>query len=153
MHFPDVTHHTRARTKSVQINRVMAMSASRESLDDDDAFPPIRPSSVLATPVPGMRSSSLNVNEYENIPSIRRYKSMLDVDEAPTLPATKPMTYDELYEEHFSEPIPTSPATRPLDIAKYWKSSHTWLLILRLIVELLLEYFCFRIYELTFVLI
>ncbi|KAB5572467.1 septin [Coniochaeta sp. 2T2.1] len=59
----------------------------------------------------------------ETIPAIRRYKSMLDVDEAPKIPAANPMTYDELYVEPLVERSPTA-ATRALDIAKYWKTAN-----------------------------
>ena len=106
----------------------MAMFSSRESLVDDDSFPPlVRPSSVPAasTPGPGKRIVSLPVKQQENIHSIRRYKSMLDVDEAPKLPATKPLTYDELYVGPLAETMPT-PAAGTLEVGKYWKSSRTW---------------------------
>lgn len=123
MHFPDLTHHSRARAKSVHFDRVKALFSSTESLNDDDPIPLVRPSSVPVQSIPGLRSVSLNATTQENVP-LRRYKSMLDVDEAPKLPATKPMTYDELYVEHLPDPVP-KPPTRALEIAKYWKSSHT----------------------------
>jgi len=61
---------------------------------------------------------------------------MLDVDEAPKIPATKPMTYDELYVEPLTDPIPL-PAAGALEVAKYWKSSHSYP-ILRFTTSLLL---------------
>jgi len=125
MHFPDLHYHPRGRTRSVHFDRVMSIFSSRESLTGADSLP-VRPSSVAALSQPGTRgrSTSLTVTPKENVPSIRRYKSMLDIDEAPKLPAAKPMTYDELYVEPLPEPAPT-PATRALEIAKYWKSPHT----------------------------
>lgn len=124
MHFPELTHRSRARTKSVQFDRVKAMFTSRESLTDEEPSPLARPASVPAPLVPARRSVSLNLTHQENAPSVRRYKSMLDVEGPPRLPATSPMTYDELYVEALPQTIPT-PATRTLEIAKYWKSPHT----------------------------
>lgn len=119
MHFPDLTdHHTRARARTKSVPFTKAIFGSRESLHDD---PPARPSSVPALSLPERRSVSLTVRLQEIVPSIRHYKSMLDVDEAPKLPATQPMTYDELYVEPLTEQIHT-PSTRALEIAKYWKS-------------------------------
>lgn len=123
MHFPDLTYHSRARAKSAHFDRVKSLFGSTEPLNDDDPIPIVRPSSVPVQSIPGFRSVSLTVESQENVP-LRRYKSMLDVDEAPKLPATKPMTYDELYAEHLPNPVP-KPPTRALEIAKYWKSSHT----------------------------
>jgi len=33
----------------------------------------------------------------ENMAAIRRYRSMLDVEDAPKLPIAKPLSYEELY--------------------------------------------------------
>ncbi len=141
MHFSDLTRHTRARTKSVQFDMARALFGSTESLDVNDPFLPVRPSSVPVHSIPGTRSVNLNVEHQENVPSIRRYKSMLDVDEAPKLPATKPMTYDELHVELLPDHAPT-PATRALEIAKYWKSSHTSPLVPRFHHGIVTGYVC-----------
>jgi hypothetical protein len=101
----------------------MAIFGSKESPNDDDQSALVRASSVPPHPVPARRSVSLNITQQENIPSTLHYKSMLDVEEAPKLPATKPMTYDELYVQALVEPA-VAPATRTLDIAKHWRDSN-----------------------------
>jgi hypothetical protein len=50
---------------------------------------------------------------------------MLDVEDAPTLPATATLTYDELYADHLVESSP-KPENRIVEIAKYWKSPRSF---------------------------
>lgn len=124
MHFPDLSYHTRSRTKSVQFDKVKI--ASGESVEDS-ALPPVRPASVAGPPIPGNRISSLPGNQQENLGSIRRYKSMLDVEEPPRLPVTQPLTYEELYPQPPPERKPTITARMNsiLHVAKRRKASHS----------------------------
>lgn len=91
MHFATMVHHaTKARTKSVQFDKSVI------SLGTDDGVSSVDGSSTA--PVPGTRTSSLPSGENkENVNTIRHYRSLLDVDDAPKLPITKPMSYEELY--------------------------------------------------------
>ncbi|KAK1759352.1 Septin-domain-containing protein [Echria macrotheca] len=91
MHFATMVHHAaRARTKSVQFDKSMlgldTMDASNSSREE-----------VTSAPVPGLRTSSLPVGNKENVNTIRHFRSMLDVDDAPQLPAADPLSYEELY--------------------------------------------------------
>ncbi|KAM7206836.1 Septin domain containing protein [Naviculisporaceae sp. PSN 640] len=91
MHFATMVHYaTKARTKSVQFDKSVL------SLDSSDGMSSFEASSP--GPVPGTRTSSLPSGEHkENINTLRHYRSMLDVDGPPKLPAARPMTYEELY--------------------------------------------------------
>ena len=87
---------TRARTKSVQFDSRLL------SFNPTDAAPSREGGTF--PPTPGTRTSSLPASENkEGFNSIRPYRSMLDVDGAPKLPLTKPLSYEELY------PRPTDP--------------------------------------------
>jgi hypothetical protein len=91
MHFATMVQHaTRTRTKSVQFEKsVISLEPTDESCSREGATSP---------PVPGTRTSSLPLGDNkENINVIRHYRSMLDVEGAPKLPMTKPMSYEELY--------------------------------------------------------
>lgn len=71
---------------------------------------------------------------------------MLDVDEAPKLPVTEPLTYDELYVQPVLEPKPPV-AKNVLEIAKYWKRANSQLLAqIALDLALLLGYSLFVVY-------
>lgn len=106
MHFPDLSYHTRARTKSVQFDKVKI--GSSEALDESES-PPIRPASVAGRLPGSSRISSIPLQQQENFGSgsLRRFKSMLDVEEPPRLPVTQPMTYEELYPQPPPERKPT----------------------------------------------
>jgi hypothetical protein len=79
----------KGRAKSVQWDRSLLSQAS----NDDDLSRTGRSS----PPVPGNRTSSLPQGENkENMITIRHYRSMLDVEAAPILPAAVPLTFDDL---------------------------------------------------------
>ncbi|KAK0620359.1 Septin-domain-containing protein [Immersiella caudata] len=91
MHFATMVHHaTRTRTKSVQFEKsLISLETAEEASSREGATSP---------PVPGTRTSSLPLGDNkENINVIRHYRSMLDVEGAPKLPMTKPLSYEELY--------------------------------------------------------
>ena len=98
MHFPTMVHHAaKGRAKSVQFDKTsLVLDAPTADSVRNSAAP---------GPVPTIRTSSLPPVDKENVNSaIRHYRSMLDVEPAPKLPMTKPLSYDELYPKPPAEP-------------------------------------------------
>ncbi|KAK3390438.1 Septin-domain-containing protein [Podospora didyma] len=111
MHFATMVHHaTKARTKSVQFEKsLISLDGADGASSRDGASSP---------PIPGTRTSSLPIGENKENKSatICHYKSMLDVEDAPKLPITKPLSYDELYPKpQDSVVIHKFPLRRPFD--------------------------------------
>lgn len=93
MHFATMVHQhaAKARTKSLQFGKsVMSLdSADTGSSRDEVATSP---------PTPGARTTSLPLSDKkENVNPIRHYRSLLDLEDAPTLPHFQPLCYEELY--------------------------------------------------------
>ncbi|KAK4193850.1 Septin-domain-containing protein [Podospora australis] len=116
MHFTTMVHHaTKGRTKSVQFDKnVISLDTTDRSSSRDGAASP---------PVPGARTSSLPLDYVENKENtstgIRHYRSMLDIEDPPKLPAAKPLCYDELYPKSvdsmvISHRLPRNPLRRLL---------------------------------------
>lgn len=115
----DFVNHVKARTRSIQLdNSILTTLTSTETSGQH--------------PQPGKRTSSLALGRENQDPSrssftakpasIRRYKSMLEVEDAPRISPMKPMTFEELYttpaktvrKEKKSERKPTpKPAPKP----------------------------------------
>ncbi|KAK0718333.1 septin [Lasiosphaeria miniovina] len=113
MHFATMVHHaTKARTKSVQFEKsLISLDGAEGASSRDGASTP---------PIPGNRTSSLPTSENkENFKnSIRHYRSMLDIEDPPKLPITKPLSYDELYPKLVDSTALTKfPLRRPFDTA------------------------------------
>lgn len=92
MHFATVVHHvTKGRNKSVHFERsLMSLDSTEAASTRGTSTPPL---------VPGNRINSLPLHDMKENTSttIRHYRSMLDVEPAPKLPLTQPLSYDELY--------------------------------------------------------
>lgn len=100
----DFVHHVKARTRSVQLDKVALQSISQLAFRSQ------------CHPQPGKRTSSLGTGlENTRPPSpasiqhIRRYRSMLEVEDPPIIQAVEPMTFDELYPRKLDE-------SKPVDI-------------------------------------
>lgn len=99
----NMVNRVKARTRSIQFDR----NILGESM-----------ASTGNQPKPNKRTSSLALGQ-ENVEptspakeppiSVRRYKSMLEVEDPPKLEAAEPMSFDELY----AEPIKTPPQPEP----------------------------------------
>ena len=97
----DTAHSTKARTRSVQLEKSIAIAAGG----------PVKPESIrdfTIPPVPAARSSSLPSGK-ENNGSIRHYRSMLDVEGPPKLGPVKTFNYDELYVDNAKQPSSPPP--------------------------------------------
>lgn len=90
---PAFVNHVKARTRSVQLGGgvLQSLAPNSTSLKGD-------------LHQPGKRTSSLGIGlenaaavSLESLCPIRRYRSMLEVEDPPTLQAVEPLTYDELY--------------------------------------------------------
>ncbi|KAK2006348.1 septin [Colletotrichum eremochloae] len=98
-----LVEHVKARTRSVQLDKSTAHDASR------------RYSSLPATVDIFMGKTKANVKSPSEVSSgstvtVRRYKSLLDVDGAPKIGPNKPISYEDLYQNtHHNTP----PAKRP----------------------------------------
>ena len=96
----NMVNRVKARTRSIQFDRNI--------LGDSMA-------SNNAQPKPSKRTSSLALGQENEEPAsptkpasvtVRRYKSMLEVEDPPKIEAAEPMSFDELY----AEPIKSPPA-------------------------------------------
>jgi hypothetical protein len=88
----DFVHQVKARTRSVQLDRAALQSISQLAFRSN------------CHPQPGKRTSSLSTGlentrppSSASIQHIRRYRSMLEVEDPPIIQAVEPMTFDELY--------------------------------------------------------
>ncbi|KAK2040824.1 septin [Colletotrichum somersetense] len=86
-----LVEHVRARTRSVQLDKSTANDASR------------RYSSLPATVDVLMGKTKANVKPASEVSSgstttVRRYKSLLDVDDAPKIGPNKPISYEDFYQ-------------------------------------------------------
>ncbi|KAK3943853.1 Septin-domain-containing protein [Diplogelasinospora grovesii] len=91
MHFTMVHQARKSRTKSVQLEK--------STVNLELGGGPASREGSATPPIPGTRTSSLSAEfNKENVNNaIRHYRGMLDVEVAPRLPMTKPMSYEELY--------------------------------------------------------
>ncbi|KAK2028003.1 septin [Colletotrichum zoysiae] len=86
-----LVEHVRARTRSLQLDKSTANDASR------------RYSSLPATVDVLMGKTKANVKPASEVSSgstttVRRYKSLLDVDDAPKIGPSKPISYEDFYQ-------------------------------------------------------
>ncbi|KAK2060982.1 septin [Colletotrichum caudatum] len=86
-----LVEHVRARTRSVQLDKSTANDASR------------RYSSLPATVDAFMGKTKANSKPASEVSSgstatVRRYKSLLDVDDAPKIGPSKPISYEDFYQ-------------------------------------------------------
>ncbi|KAK1980727.1 septin [Colletotrichum cereale] len=98
-----LVEHVKARTRSVQLDKSIAHDASK------------RYSSLPATVDIFMGKTKANVKPASEVSSdstatVRRYKSLLDVDDAPKIGPNKPISYEDLYQNTHRN---TPPAKRP----------------------------------------
>lgn len=102
-----LVNQAKARTRSVQL--------------DGGVLQSIAPNSASLKgephPQPGKRMSSLGIGlensaalSLDALCPIRRYRSMLEVEDPPTIQAVEPLTYDELY-----------PSKLNIEAARTWK--------------------------------
>ncbi|KAJ0165452.1 hypothetical protein CTA2_11222, partial [Colletotrichum tanaceti] len=94
-----LVEHVRARTRSVQLDKSTACDSSR------------RYSSLPGTVdivVHKAKGNSRSTSEAfsDSTVTVRRYKSMLDVDDAPKIGPNKPISYEDLYQntQHSTPP-------------------------------------------------
>ncbi|GJC78381.1 cell division control protein 3 [Colletotrichum liriopes] len=108
-----LVEHVKARTRSVQLDKSTAHDVSR------------RYSSLPATVDMVMGKAKANIRSASEASSdstvtVRHYKSLLDVDDAPKIGPNKPISYEDLYQntQHNTPPVKRSrpePAQEPQD--------------------------------------
>ncbi|KAL0930430.1 septin [Colletotrichum truncatum] len=110
----NLVQQVKARARSIQLDKAITPEASKRSsslptkAQDDQAK---RKENIRHAP----ESSSSSAG------TVRHYKSMLDVDDAPKIGPSHPISYDDLYHSHLKDPPknkqPISIPARPLEPA------------------------------------
>ncbi|TDZ47021.1 Cell division control protein 3 [Colletotrichum trifolii] len=87
-----LVQHVKERARSIHLDKMTAHDDSK------------RPTTLLVKPIHSQSKSKENVRHAaalssSSIGTVRHYRSMLDVDDAPKIGPSKPISYDDLYQD------------------------------------------------------